>query len=511
MSRKLVVIKNSSIGLLSQLVTVVFAFVTRSLFVQYIGMELLGINSTFTSVLNALSLSELGFEAAVVYSLYRPMYENDQEKINDIINILKVIYRGIGGIFVVGSIVLLPFLKYILVGVDLPQRTIYLYFLLQSSASICTYFLAYKRTLLYANQKGYITKMVDMVVSCLLNVLQCVSIIVFRNYAIYLILKLTQVLISNLIIHLYCARCYPYLHKGKVNREIFSEIIKNVKNIFLGKIAGFIYASTDSIVISAFINTVTVAYYGNYTIVVSNLKTLINGLLTPITPIVGNYLVEENNESDKENIFLLYTHVRFLIALVIIVPSVVLLEQFITIWLGKEYILPSVILYLLAAEFYIDLVHTASVDYINGMGLFDLDKYVELLGAVSNIVFSLLFVKVIGLAGVIVGTVISQCLFWIGRVSLVYFKGIGLKPQHFWLYWLRNLYYVMVFLVCVLAGSWLYAKVRIANPIFSFVTGGILCELCVLVLGTAALFWMKEHRFLTDMLMGMLKKCRRRR
>ncbi len=508
--RKLVVIKNSSVGLLSQLVTIVFAFVTRDMFIKYIGMELLGVNSTFTSVLNALSLSELGFESAVVYSLYRPMHDNDIEKINDIINILKVIYRCIGAFFILGSLLWLPFLQYILVDVNLVTSRVYMFFLLQASASICSYFLAYKRTLLYVNQKEYISKTIDMVVNCALNIVQCITIFIFKSYGIYLLLKFAQILISNIIIHAFCTHYYPYLHKSKLNLQILKEIVKNVKNIFVGRLAGLVYVSTDSLVISAFINTVTVAYYGNYTIVVTNLKNLTRGLFAPIMPIVGNYLVEEESGAQRENVFLLYTHLRFWLSLMIISPAIILIDDLIEVWLGAEYILPSIITYLFAAEFYIDLVHSASVDYINGMGLFKMDKYIELAGAVSNIVFSILFVQFFGLAGVIAGTVLSQCLFWAGRSTIVYFKGMGLSGKHFLIYWMRNIYYVFVFTLCTWICGLFYSRIETEASVAKILTGGIICELCIAAIGMVMLFRLREQRKILDIAAGIMRKaCKR--
>lgn len=510
MDRKIVVIKNSSVGLLSQLVTIAFAFVTRDLFIEYIGMDLLGLNSTFTSVLNALSLSELGFESAVVYSLYRPMHDNEIEKINDIINILKIIYRCIGAFFILGSLVLLPFLQYILVDVNLDKSQVYIFFLLQASASICSYFLAYKRTLLYVNQKEYISKTIDMAVNCAINIAQCITIFIFKSYSVYLVLKFAQILISNVIIHGFCTHYYPYLHKSKINIKILKEIVKNVKNIFIGRLAGLVYVSTDSLVISAFINTVTVAYYGNYTVIVTNLKNLTRGLFAPIMPIVGNYLVEEENSAQRENIFLLYTHMRFLLSLMVISPAIILIDDLIEVWLGAEYILPSIITYLFAAEFYIDLVHSAAVDYINGMGLFKIDKYIELAGAVSNVVFSIIFVHLFGLAGVIAGTVLSQCLFWAGRSTVVYFKGMGLSGKRFLLYWIRNIYYVLVFVVCTWLCGLVYSRIEIGVSVMKILAGGVLCELSIAVVGMIMLFNLREQRKILDIVIGLLGKvCKR--
>ena len=491
--------------MLSQFLSIIFAFITRSVFIRYIGMELLGINGTFTSVLSALSLSELGFETAVVYSLYQPVYDNDQKKINDIINILKIFYRCIGIVISLGTVIALPFLKYILKDVSLSQDKIYLYFVLQASATIASYFLVYRRTLLYARQMEYVYKIIDMASTCLLNILQCIMLIVFQSYAVYLILKLIQVVISNTIIHIYCSRHFPYLHSDKLNRHILGKIIRDVKNIFVGKLASFMYSSTDSLVISAFVNTVSVAYYGNYTTIILNLKSLTTGLLAPIAPIIGNFFVEEKRSDSREHVFLLYTHLRVWIAFVIILPVIILVNDFIGyIWLTPDCVLPISVTYLLALDFYIHLVHSSSVDYINGLGLFQLEKYIELAGAVSNIGFSILFVRFWGIAGVIAGTIISQCIFWFGRTALVYYRGMHLSNTYFFQYWLRNIYYAMVFLISLGICTQIYNSLPFSSYLIKFILGGILCEICVLIVGFLCFARMQEQKKLVEIIRGFI-------
>ena len=227
-------------------------------------------------------------------------------------------------------------------------------------------------------------------------------------------------------------------------------------------------------------------------------------------PIVGNYLVEEESGVRRENVFLLYTHMRFWLSLMIISPAIILIDDLIEVWLGAKYILPSIITYLFAAEFYIDLVHSASVDYINGMGLFKMDKYIELAGAVSNIVFSILFVHLFGLAGVIAGTVLSQCLFWAGRSTIVYFKGMCLRGKHFLIYWLRNIYYVFVFVVCTWLCGLLYSRIETEASVIKILTGGVLCELCIAAIGMVMLFNLREQKKMLDIAVGLMRKAYKR-
>ncbi|WP_164880662.1 polysaccharide biosynthesis C-terminal domain-containing protein [Clostridium manihotivorum] len=478
MSNKRVIFLNSGVGIVSQIVSMIFQFVARMVFIKSIGIGLLGINSTFSSVLAAFSLAELGFQTAIVYSLYSPLNSNDKSEINKIVNVFKFVYRAIGIFFIVASIAFLPFIPKILTNVDI-NKYIYIFFLLQSSASVCSYFLAYKRTLLYADQKNYISQIIDLIANVVFNILQIISLAVFKNYLIYLVLKLLQVFISNMIVNIACIRIYPYLHSEKIDKSILQGIWSNVKNVFVGKVAGYIYTSTDNLVISTVVSTVSVGYLVNYTTITYNLKAITNSILNPIAPIIGNHLTSENSKNDKEHIFSVYTHVRFIIAIMLIVPTTVLIDDFVSMWVGRIYIMPKIIVILLVADLFIHLVHSACCDYINGMGLFKHDRNIAIVGAAVNIIVSIILAKLIGIEGVLIGTVVSQIIFWIGRSIIVYKACFNLELKRFNRYWIKNIVYIVATAFMILASKFIYSLINIKQPVFKFILGGIITECIV--------------------------------
>ena len=249
MNIKKLALLNSSAGLISQVVTILFQFIARSVFLKYLGVELLGLNSTFASILNALALAELGFQSAIIYSLYKPIKEENHDEINKIVSVFCYVYRAIGIFFIVVSFVLLPFLQFILKGIVV-DATVCVFFLLQAASSAFTYFLAYKRTILNADQKGYIAKLIDLVINVFSNLLQIYVMIALHSYSLYLIVRVLQVVISNVLVHVACKKLYPYLKLTKMDMSVFARIWVDVKNVFVAKIAGYIYDSTDNLVIS---------------------------------------------------------------------------------------------------------------------------------------------------------------------------------------------------------------------------------------------------------------------
>lgn len=491
-NRNKAIMKNGVVGIVSQCLIMVLSFLSRSVFLEYIGEELLGINSTFASVLDALSLGELGFQSAIVFMLYKPLQEGNQNRINAIVNLLKTLYRYVGIFFIVASVAVLPLLKFILKGVTVTPQ-IYLFFLLQSSVSVVSYFLAYPRSLLYADQKEYLTKLVDMVIVSAFTIVNIVALIYVRSYTLFLVLRIVSVVCSNLVVFRYYRKQYPFVHKVSVDRALFREAWGNTKDIFLARIAGFLYKSIGNLVISAFISTVTVAFYGNYSIVLTSLRTTVESAMTSMIPIIGNSLASANTMEEKRVFFKQYSHVRYLIALVVVIPFVLLIDLFIGFWVGAEYVLSSAIKYLMAVDLYIHLVHTPTYEFITASGLFREERNIEIAGAVINVILSIIGVHLLGLPGVLLGTVVSQTVFWICRSNLVYKKCLNRAGTEHLKYWLREGAYGIVFVVCLLVCK-LATDALCLSGVLGFLIGGVVCELIIFVFILVVLQGVPENR-----------------
>lgn len=503
-SRKKIAVQNSGIGLISQLLSLFLQIISRKMFIQYIGEELLGLNGTFTSILSTLSLAELGIQNAISYALYRPLVEKNKEKINEIVNVFRLMYRSIGLFFIVASIAMLPLLSFFTKDVEI-TRDIYLFFILQALSSACTYFLAYKRTILFADQKEYLYKTVDMVMNVVFKSLQILVIIRYHNYYLYLILQLIQVYLSNIVVHILCNKRYPYLHKEKFSKDCAKGILGNAKEIFAGRIAGYVYSSTDNLIISKMVSTTMVAYLGNYSTITANLRFLITSILGPVTPIVGNYMVEEGREKQEKK-FNLYTHICQILAMILLIPTLVLIDDFIIWWMGTAYVLSPAIKVLLVADIYIFLNYVPCNNFIVGAGLFKQDKRITIGGVVVNLVFSLLLVDKWGMAGVLVGTVCSQMLYWIGRSIIVYKYCFQNNWKGYLMYVVKSSYGVFCFIAVFLLCGLIYSRLHVEMMLVQCFLGGIICELVIACLYVLFYCKSRECRELCKMVMPKLKR-----
>ncbi len=491
---------NSASGIVNQSLTVLMNFISRIVFLRFLNVELLGINGTFTSVLSTLSLAELGFQSAVVFSLYEPLTKSDNKKISEILYILKYIYRIIGVFFIVLALVVIPFIGKILKGVAVDSMIV-VYFLLQASTVAASYFIAYKRTILYASQKEYISNSVDMVCNIVFTAIRIVSLMIFRSFALYLVLFVLQTIISNIIVSRVVDKHYSFINEcDYINKDLLRNIIKYVKDLFVGKLAGYVYNSTDNLVISTLIGPAFVGYLSNYTMISHGLKNLTNGILLPIAPTVGTFLAENKDDKKREKVLLFYTYVRFAISNVLIVPFVIISTDFVRFVFGREYAMSESIVLLLAFDLFIHVVHSATFDYISGDGLFKDERNISIVGAICNLLFSILFVFKFGVVGVLGGTIVSQMVFWAGRSWVVYHKCIRGIQYAYVKYWSKIVYYLLVITTSLMISKFIISYLNYTNLLIAIIVKGIVSAsvsgFCLL-LGT---FWLEEFHLLLELL-----------
>lgn len=425
--RQKLAVKSSAIGLCARLLAMVLSIISARLFVKYLGMEIKGVSGVIANILSLLQLAEMGIGTAIIYALYQPIVEKNKEEIKSLMAFYKKAYNCIGlMIFVIGCVVSL-FLKFFVGDTTYSWKYVYLIYFIQLIASVSTYLVgAYRRNLLYADQKQYITAIIDSVTNTIFTIMRMFVIVYMQSYIVYLVLQLIQTLVSNLIAYGATNKYFPYLREKNVKPyDKMPELVENVKNVIIGKIGGVVYNSTDNIIISKFVGVVAVGYMTNYYTVKSMIKTIVTSVTEPVRPMIGNYIREYKEVDKSYQLFLSYTFIRYFIANIVTVGVLVMFNPFIDLWMGEGYTLSMLIPAFIAIDMFIDIVHGPTWEFINVLGLFKNDRNMSYGGAVINIVTSIILVIFMGTPGVLLGTVIAQCYYWIARARIVfkqYFK-----------------------------------------------------------------------------------------
>ena len=406
-------IKNSLTQFITNIITILFLFIGQTIFIKILGVEYSGLNGLFTNILTVLNLFELGIGSSITYNLYKYVKEDNKKTIKSIMYFYKKSYNYIAILTLIIGLSITPFTKYIVkdITVDINIYLIYILFLL---TTVSTYILSYKRNLIIANQKKYIINIIQIIYIMILNIIQILILFITKNYYLYLIIKIICILIENVTINIKANKLYPFLKEKNIKpikKEIKDNIINRVKALIIHKTSGAVTNGTDNILISAFLGITTTGLYTSYNYIITSVKKLFGNIIQTTTPSIGNLLTE----NDKEKNYQTFKKIRFLNYWITIFTSTSLLlitEPFIKIWLGKNYILPSTVLIVLVINYFQTMMRTSYSTFKDAAGIWIEDKYIPILQLSINLISSIILLKIIGLPGVFIGTILSSLVLW---------------------------------------------------------------------------------------------------
>lgn len=480
MSRVALTIKNAWIALVFQLFYVITQFFSRDIFLEKLGDSFIGTVETLKSILQFLNLSELGIGAAVGFSLYRPIYENNREKINEIIGYLGFLYKRIGFFVLISATLLMMFFPLFFKNTDINLPIIYFLFIALLVSNLISYFFAYYMFLLEADQKGYMNITIGQSVFVFRLVLQCIVLIYLDDIVLWILVELLTPFIYIFILRKKIRHVYPWLKFNlKVTKEIRDNnkaLLKKIKQLSFHKLGTFVSNSTDNIIIFSFINPATVAFVGNYQMVMNNINLLVGKLFEGTNAGVGN-LVAENEIKNMLKVFWEFMALRFFIAGCSSILLFIGFDSLISLWLGDKYILSEAVLLALIIIFFMLQVRQPIDSFKQAYGLYD-DIWSPVIQSVINLVFSIMFVLKYGVLGVFLGTIISQFIIVMLWRPYYVFK-FGFKINH-WLYWkgfgLHLVYFGVTMLLYHLVAQYLFLEKssNILNLFIELVMFGLL-------------------------------------
>lgn len=408
-------IRNSSFALVGQICTILLSFISRTIFIQTLSVEYLGINGLFSNIINLLSLAELGVGSAIIYSMYKPIADKDKKKINAIMNLYSKIYHIIGCSIGIIGLILLPFLDFIIKDNNIPNiEFIYLMFL---SNSVISYFFIYKSSILIADQKSYVISIYQYGFNILQYILQIIILLETKNFLFYLSIQIIITFLINYLISKQVDKRYKSFIRDKdlvLSKESKNEIKKNIGAMMFHRLGAVVSGATDNIIISAFVGLYTVGIYSNYNLILGTLNKLLNQIFTPLIGSIGNLTVTENSEKAYE-VFKLVYFINFWFYSLSTICLWVMLNPFIISWLGQDYVMSSNVILIFLINFYIGGMRKTLLLYRDTMGLFWNDRYKPIFEVLINLVASLILVQSFGIAGVFLGTLISilTTSFWV--------------------------------------------------------------------------------------------------
>lgn len=500
---------NFTSGIGYRILTLLTAFVVRTVFVRCLAIEYLSVNGLYSNILSMLSLAELGFGTAIIYSMYQPLAEGDKDKLLLLIKLYQKVYRIVGTVILVIGLALVPFLN--LLVKEAPEiRGLTFYYILFLMNTVASYwFGAYKNSLLQADQKAYIISNYSSVVNIIKSILQIIVLIIFRSFTFYLLSQLISVILQNILIAKKVDNIYAFVKKrtdSKLSQNETKKIFKDVKALMLSKISNTVLNSTDNIIISTFIGFNWVGLLSNFVMITDALTAVLCQVTSSITAGLGNYFATEK----KEDGYALFKRVEFLNFWLYgfsMVALVILLNPFVTLWLGADYTLSRDVVVWISINFFVSGFINTFYTFRYTLGLFTQAQYGPVVVTLLNIVLSIALSYQWGMAGVLAATTLSRvCVnLWYDPI-LVHKRGFDVPVASYF----KNYLLRIIILIALIIGLQGVSDVLMRDGV-TVLRFGALAGLVVLIAnGVFVCFYCKtdEFRYFYGLIIKMIKKMR---
>lgn len=413
--------RNIFYGYLSTIITAAFSIISRTIFVYTLGAGYLGVSGLFSNVLGVLSFTELGIGSAIVFSLYKPIAEDDREKIKSLLGLYKNAYRIIAVVVTGIGVAIVPFLGYI-VNSEIPMAEIRIYYSIFLFNTVSSYFVTYKTAYVTAIQKDYIVTNTSTIGTIVATLLQIILLLLKGSYLGYLVVACVIGLLQKVFTVIYLNKKYPILIENQVqslDSETKNSIWRNVSALIIHKIGDVAVNQTDNIIVSTFVNTAAVGVLSNYTTINALVASFTNRFFSSFTASFGNMIAKEGLEKQRK-IFDVYDLLGFWVYGFVMIAFITLVQPLIVLWLGEGLLMDNLTVILYFISLYLTGITYVSYNFKVAAGKFNEDKWVAFVQAVVNLVVSIIAIKMIGMPGVFVGTIVSRMVVVFVRPYIVY-------------------------------------------------------------------------------------------
>lgn len=400
--------RNIFFGVILKAYQILVPFLMRTAMIYLMGVQYLGLNSLFTSILQVLNLAELGVGSAMVYSMYKPIAEDDNTTICALMKLYRTYYRVIGLVIAAVGCVLTPFIPKLISGEVPDGINIYILYLLNLGATVLSYWLfAYKNSILQAHQRNDVVSKVTLATNTIQYGLQLFVLWAFRNYYLYVIVMLVTQALTNIVTAVCADKIYPQCKpNGSVDKTQVHRINQRIRDLFTSKIGGIIYDSSDTIVISAFLGLSMLAVYQNYFYILNAITGLIAVIFSACTAGIGNSIVMESKEKNYQDL----NKFTFIITWISGFCSACLLciyQPFMELWVGKNLMLSFSAVICFVIYFFVRQFNSLFNLYKDASGMWHEDRLRPLAAALTNLILNLILVQSIGIYGILLSTVLA--------------------------------------------------------------------------------------------------------
>lgn len=485
-------VRNIFFGFLLRAYQIVVPFIMRTMVIYFLGMEYVGLNTLFSSVLQALNLTELGIDSVMAFCMYRPIVEEDGEAICATMKLLRSNYRRIGAVIGVLGLCMVPFVPRMIEGSVPPELNIYVLYLLYLASTVLSYWMfSYKTCLLNAHQREDVYSRIALLVSTAQYILQCVVLLVFRSYFWYLVLSLANQLAANVLAAREVSRRYPdYKARGELPAKTVAEINERIRDLFTMRIGAVMINAVDSMTISAVLGLTVLAVFQNYYFILVSIIGFVMVFFTACTAGIGNSLIVETKEKNfadlKKFTFLICWIAGFCVCCLLC-----LYQPFMTLWVGEKYLLSMGTVVCLCVYYFAYEVGQLLNTFKDAAGIWHSDRFRPWLTALANLGMNLIFVRLWGVLGIVLATALATAFVSVVWMLRVLFRQL-FAPEQLMGYLMTVLSYGLTILA-VCAVTWWVCEQFTFGAFLTLIVRGVICV--ILPNALFLLCWFRRTEF----------------
>lgn len=476
------------------------ALVTQRLLIRFCGNEVNGLNALYIGIVDFLAVIEFGIGGAITFCMYKPVVEGNQEQVSALYFLFRRLYRIVALVILLIGLALTPFIQYL--AKDYAQLDVNMQgtFLLVLISSVITYLFGAKAALFNAHKNNYVATAISSGGFALQRIMQIVVLAVNRSFVWYLVSRIVAALVQWTITEIIAKKKYHRIvsHKQALNENTKVEAYKTVRAMALHKIGGILANTVDSVVISAFIGVVALGYYTNYTTILKAMSGTLLLIFTSLTSVIGHLFVRENRQTAQKYCEA-FQMLNFLLGIVFYLGYYAIIDNLVVVFFGEGLTIAKELSFVMAFNGFVNFVRQSMLLFRDATGTFYYDRWKSILEGITNIVLSVVFIRWLGVLGVIVAKILANLLIChIVEPYVIYKHAFGVSPKR---HYIRNYAMIAIFAAALLILH--FSMISMDNQWLELLVNGCIS---VGISGVVCLLTMLRYKDLLSLLLGMKGK-----
>ena len=505
-------IYNFTSSVTGQVITVFTQFIVRTVFIHTLGEAYLGIHGLIANILSMMSLAELGVGSAIIFKLYEPLSNKNEHRLTILMKFYRNLYRCIGVIIAIIGLCIIPFLPLIIkdyeriVALHINVTFIFVLYLIDSTLSYL--FFAYESALVKADQKEYVINIISCFVTIGTSIIQIICLYLTQNFILYVCIVISRTIIQNILVALYTNVHYSYINskeKEKLDRTEISSIFKDCGSLFINKFNNIVLKATDNIILSAVLGIDYVALYSNYLILYTTIRSLFTKIFNSVGHSIGN-LHTTGDIEHEHNVFESIMLIASILGGTAFVGIAVVADEFIRTWIGIKWVVEQPFSILMGLETYTASIKFALSKYRTTFGLFRQGWIRPIIGIIINLSISIALVNIWGIAGVLVGTIVSEWITFIVYDPIIIYEFGFNKKYSVSKYFIKFFKYIISVTAIYFVDQLVCSRIFIGLGWISVFLHGIICCITVPISLILLSFYTQEGKYIINIIYQYLKR-----